>query len=229
MANNRNYLAGAAGNLISSLTQVFDPTGIAYNVNDASVVIGTGIFRPLLTTDLFAQTYLYVSGLSLTVGSVAVTGNPNVTVSNTVLPVSGVVQANITNTSPIPVSGATQTNITNTAPLAVSGVVISSTSTSSTSPNSLVSGINNVGFGTPLPANTSRKAWAISNLATGAILVRFSSSLPTTGTFNVLLKGASAPYAGDGATWTDSPAIWTGPVSVTGVGGAPIVFTCWEL
>lgn len=76
--SNRNWLAGTAGNLVSALNQVWDPTGIAYNTIDNSI-IGTGVWRNMMPSD------------------VAGGGGGNVTVTNTApIPVSGVVQAAVT-------------------------------------------------------------------------------------------------------------------------------------
>lgn len=183
MANsNRTFSAGAGGNLISSLTYVWDSTGIVYNSNDASVIIGTGLFRPIEPADF---------GGGGGVGS--------------------------------------SVSVTNTAPIPVSGVVVSTTSTSSSAPSNTVSGISNAGWGVVLPNNPARKAWFIENLSTGQMMIKLGSTIPTSGNLNQLLKGASSPYAGDGSSWSEYPAIWTGPVSVSGYGGAPIVWNVYEL
>lgn len=84
-------------------------------------------------------------------------------------------------------------------------------------------------FGVTLPNNPARRAWSIVNLATGALMVKMSSAIPNSGNLDIFLKGASAPWAGDGAIWTDAPAIYTGPVAVSGFGGAPCVYRAWEL
>lgn len=56
--------------------------GVAYLLDPNLVVNGvTGNFRPAITSDFAAN--ISVSGLSLTVGAVAVTGNPQVQISNT--------------------------------------------------------------------------------------------------------------------------------------------------
>jgi len=71
----------------------------------------TGGLRPLFSTDLAASVYISGSPVNINIGAVALTGNPSVSVSNTLLPVSGVVQANVTNTSPIPISGVVQATV----------------------------------------------------------------------------------------------------------------------
>lgn len=92
---------------------------------DADGNLTTGAWRPATPSDIGSVANLSVSGLSLTVGAVAVTGNPLMTVSNA---------------SPIPISGwvsligtgVTTTNIPN--PLAVTGTQIDrNTSISGTS------------------------------------------------------------------------------------------------
>ncbi len=95
--------------------------------------------------------------------------------------------------------------------------------------NSGVSGLAPAFFGTALGNNPSRKGWFIANLSTGALMVNFSTNMPTTGVLNLFLKGASAAWAGDGASYTDSPAVYTGPVSVSGFGGAPCVYNAWQM
>lgn len=92
-----------------------------------------------------------------------------------------------------------------------------------------VSGLVSPFFGTCLPSNPTRHSWTIQNIGTGQLMVKMSSSIPTTGTLDIILKGASAAWAGDGAVWTDSPATYTGPVSVSGFGGAPCIYKAWEV
>lgn len=96
--------------------------------------------------------------------------------------------------------------------------------------NVLVSGISNIGFGVILPNNPTRRGWFIQNLSTGRLLVRFAASIPTTGSMNMVLKGGITMADGLGASWTDSPAVYTGPVSVTGWDNStPIQYISWEL
>lgn len=95
--------------------------------------------------------------------------------------------------------------------------------------NSGVSGLAPAFFGTALGNNPSRKAWFINNLGTGGLMVNFSTNMPTTGVLNLFLKGASTPWAGDGASFSDSPAVWSGPVSVSGFGGSPCVYNAWQI
>lgn len=92
-----------------------------------------------------------------------------------------------------------------------------------------VSGLVAPYFGTCLPSNPNRRAYFIQNLATGLLLVKLSTSIPTTGNLDFVLKGASAAWAGDGAMWSSESTTYTGPVSVTGFGGAPCVYKAWEI
>lgn len=96
---------------------------------------------------------------------------------------------------------------------------------------SIVSGGNGpTSAGLVLPNNPARRAWFISNNSTGVLMVRFSATPPTTGTYNLLLKGGSLGLDGNGASWSDSPAVYTGPVSVSGVvPGFVTSFNVWEL
>lgn len=59
-------------------------SGILYTIQDITY---TGGWRPAKPSDFAAN--VSVSGLNLTVGAVAITGNPNITVSNPILAVSG--------------------------------------------------------------------------------------------------------------------------------------------
>lgn len=96
---------------------------------------------------------------------------------------------------------------------------------SATVSNDIVSGNNQVLFA----SNPNRLAVFIQNLHTGALMVRFSASAPTTGLMNVLLKGDTAVNAGNGGSWIDSPAIYKGPISVSSLGGAPTLYNSWEI
>ncbi len=103
-------------------------------------------------------------------------------------------------------------------------------SNTGTGPATTVSGLlSSPYFGVTLPNNPARRGWFINMISTGVALVKMSATIPNTGTFDILLKGASSLFAGDGASYSDSPAVYTGPVSITGLGGAPIVWRAWEL
>lgn len=106
-----------------------DPT-IQYIWDANAVVSGnptqTGAFRPATTTDFAAN--ISVSGLSLSVGNVGVTGGyigitgiANVNITNPLVAISGAVQVIET--------GVRQVQITNASPIAVSGTFTSSVPT----------------------------------------------------------------------------------------------------
>lgn len=65
---------------------IYDPANVSTGGQGQLI---TGNWRPYSTSDI-SNTQVNVSGLSLTVGAVAVTGNPQVTVSNALLGTSGV-------------------------------------------------------------------------------------------------------------------------------------------
>lgn len=94
---------------------------------------------------------------------------------------------------------------------------------------STTSGINNAGFGVALPNNPSRRAWGVQNTSTGVLLVNFSATIPTTGSFSILLKGGTTAFDGNGGTWIDAPAIYTGPVSITGLANSSPSYNCWQI
>lgn len=103
------------------------------------------------------------------------------------------------------------------------------TASTGVGPLTSLSGAAPIFFGTALPNNPYRRAWFATNLATGGLMIKMSSTIPTTGNLDIFLKGATTPWAGDGASWIDQPAVYTGPVSVSGFGGAPCVYRMWEL
>lgn len=78
-------------------------------INEAGK-LQTGAARPVVPSDLGTTSNLSVSGLSLTVGSVAVTGNPLFTVSNPLLATSGAIQGG--NSLPVYVTGTINTVVT---------------------------------------------------------------------------------------------------------------------
>lgn len=92
-----------------------------------------------------------------------------------------------------------------------------------------VSGINNVGWGVALGSNVNRLAWGIQNLSTGIVRVRFASTLPTTGTAHIFLKGGTVQNDALGASWIDSPAVYTGPVAVSGDFFVAPTYSIWEM
>lgn len=96
-------------------------------------------------------------------------------------------------------------------------------------PVTSVSGLAPAFFGIALPNNPNRRAWSAVNIGTGGLMIKMSATIPTTGNLDIFLAGATTPWAGNGQSWLDSPAIYTGPVSVSGFGGAPCVYRMWEL
>lgn len=254
--NPRYYLRSTAGNIVTNFPKVFDTTLIPTDGN--GVALDTGAYRELRTTDLSSNVSVSgltigavavtgnlnavgISGGSITisnpvlavtgnfastVNAVAITGNPGITITGGL---------NITNMLLSGISGALTTSLTDAAwvtgrPLSqlLDNVTVWQASSGVVS-NSAVSGLAAPFFGTALPNNPNRRAWFIQNMGTGTIMVRYSSSMPTTGSLNFLLKGGVFQNDGLGASWSDSPAVYTGPVSVSGYRGAPIVYIAWEL
>lgn len=91
-----------------------------------------------------------------------------------------------------------------------------------------VSGTNNSLWGTPLPSNPARLAWGVQNMSTGAMFVRMGT-LVNSGNAHFILKGGTAVMDGLGASWTDSPAVWRGPVSISGYFSVSPIYSAWEL
>ncbi len=193
----------------TSFDYLYDPNLVVTNTNN-NVPIGTGGFRPAFTTDFAAN--INVSGLSLTVGNVAVTGGQvsligtsAVNVTNPVLAVSGIVQAS---TYQVGVTGS---------PTVVA--VWSGTNTvSSTAP----SGAN----GTALSANNNRSTWFLQNHATGTspLYVKFGAAASAQ-SFNFILKPASSAGIGDGGSFIDDGGRWKGIVAVSGQNPS---YSVWE-
>lgn len=75
-----------------------------------------------------------------------------------------------------------------------------------------------------LAANTSRKAWFVQNLSVSyPLYVKLGSAPASSGSFNFILNPSNTDGLG-GGSYSDSPAIYTGPVSLSGFGCAII----WE-
>jgi len=83
-------------------------TGVVFTNGDGQVT--TGAWRAATPADLGTTSNVSISGLSLSVGAVAITGNPLMTVSNPVLPISGNVF--VQNALPINISGWVKTIFT---------------------------------------------------------------------------------------------------------------------
>jgi hypothetical protein len=185
--------------------------GVAY-LYDATLVVGdiTGNFRPAFTSDFAAN--INVSGLNLSVGSVAVTGG-SVAISNTTpIPVSGVVVTSATfDSSSIvnaQVTGNNYTLISNSllsgisgllrGPVAVSGVVQTNATFDSTSiVNAQASGNNDTTV-------SNRLLSGISGLLRGPVAI--SGVVQTTATIsNIAVTGGSINIAN------------TAPIAISGV------------
>lgn len=107
----------------------------------------------------------------------------------------------------------------------VTGQVTASASSAASVSNEFVSGSAQL----VLPSTTTRKGWFIQNLATGSLMVRLSSSAPTTGALNFILRGGTSNNDGQGGSFSDSPAVYTGPVYVSGLNEAPMLYTAWQI
>ncbi len=211
----RNYFS-SYGNGAVSFINIFDASTIVTNVNDGSI-IGTGAWRAAVPADFAAN--ISLSGVSISVGAVAVTGVAAVSVQNPTY------QVGITG-QPISVVGSVFGTLTGNSSVNVqvtgSPLVTSIYQGSTTVSNSAPSGAN----GLALPANSARKTLLIQNNNTGSLplYVRFGAAASTQ-LFNMILKGGS-PVLGDGATFIDSFGIWRGDVYCSGQSPN---YTIWEL
>jgi hypothetical protein len=203
--------------------------GVAY-LYDATLVVGdiTGNFRPAFTSDFAAN--INVSGLNLSVGSVAVTGG-SVAISNTTpIPVSGVVVTSATfDSSSIVNAQATGNNYTLISnsllsgisgllrgPVAVSGVVQTNATFDSTSivnaqttgnnltitSNVLLSGVSGL-----LSSNLNDSAWVTGQVSlTNTAPIAISGVVQTTATISsVAVTGGSINVSN------------TAPIAISGV------------
>jgi len=142
-------------------------------LNDAGQLV-TGAERPVTPDDLGSA--VSVSGLSVSVDAVAITGNPNVTVSNTApIPVSGVVQATVSIGNVAVTGGQIQTITTGSisATVDTSPVVfaIASGNNLLTVANQLNSGISGL-----LVGNLTDPAYV-----TGAVSITNTAPIPVSG------------------------------------------------
>jgi hypothetical protein len=248
----RNYSTAINENKASPAFNHLWDASSTYRTPAGAII--TGSWRPLLPSDMAAE--INVSGgLSVTIGAVAITGNPSVQVSNPVTLGGGF--AGIT--------GTVNTNISNPV-LATSGVVRISNLVSTTSivtgvtnitgvvslfPNSTLN-VSNTGIssitgtvianyygstsvnnyipsgvnGTLLAANPARRQWFIQNLATGGLYVKLGASASDT-SFNYFLKGSPSLAAAEGASVMDDGARWRGAVSAFSLSTPNYIV--WEL
>lgn len=80
--------------------------------------------------------------------------------------------------------------------------------------------------GIAILADPNRIAWGIQVIGSGSPLyVKFGTAPASTGSFNLLLRAASADWAADGGSFIDSPAVYLGDVSISG----STRFTCWSM
>lgn len=214
MANSSSYPSG--GRYFSNSVNVDKTHPVLLEIYDATVIwqngetAKTGAWRPAVPSDFAAN--ISLSGVSLSIGSVAVTGTTQTSIINSILPFSGMV----TVSNPVYQVGITG------QPVNVSGTVFSSPISATTVSNSTPSGAN----GLALPANSNRKGWFVQNLATGAPLFVKQGTTASTQSFSMVLKSATALFEGDGGAYIDDQPKWKGDVSVSGQNTNYII---WEL
>lgn len=232
MATNRFYNAGSAGQLTSSLPQIFDPNQVASDGNS------TGVWRAYQTTDL---TNITISGVVVEVGSVAVTGVPTVILSGapTVTPIfTGAPSITIANNpnvgfvigSVVGLSGSPNvTNnggfvgITGTHPVSLTGS--NNTAFASVSTAAPSGSMSSIITGMGLAANSNRKKFYAQVIGSGAPLwISYNGLGASSGNFNVLLKASSADPGTDGGTISDAD--FKGAVFISG--GNACRFVLWE-
>lgn len=76
-----------------------------------------------------------------------------------------------------------------------------------------------------LDANPSRKSWGIQNLGTGALFVKMGGTAGPT-SFSTILKAGTVADDGNGASYIDTSALYTGVVSAS---GQFTRFSFWEI
>lgn len=214
----RNYFSSYGQGSVA-FNQLYDSTLVLTNVYDGSV-IGTGGWRPITPAD-FSE--VIISGATVSVGSVALTGSPNVTLND------GTVKVAITGTQGIMVNGGYigltgQPIVVNAAVTGAPVFTITGNPTIYTTPAPIapmaavtVSGTNTFSSvtGIALQANASRRKAYIQNISSGSVLWVGYGFGPSTGAANILLKAASADNAGDGGSLIEDS--FTGALYVSGV------------
>lgn len=212
----RNFLG--AFNQAVAFNYLYDSSLVVTNVYDPSIPIGTGGFRPFFPSDFASN--ISLSGVSINIGAVSVTGTTSTSVTNPTYQVGITGQPiSIVGSVTAMLTGSDSTNVFITG----SPTVVATFQTSTTSSNSTPSGAN----GLALSANANRKTWFLQNNATGnsSLFVGLGAQ-SSTQSFNLILKGASSQYAGDGGVFLDDYAQWRGAVYVS---GSFTNYIIWEL
>ena len=203
-----------AGNAApASFGYLFDPNALVTgNIgNGVATVIETGKWRAVTPGDL-----------GTSIGSVNVSGIDTLLVDTDELEAQGFAISGNTAQANLQLASISGNNANASVQLAaLSGQAWGNTSLFE---ERIVSG-----FGQVLAANPLRKAWFIMNLATGQLMLKLGSSVPTTGSMNMVLKGSTAINDGLGASWSDDQGRYRGAVFVSGLGGAPILATAWQI
>lgn len=165
----------------------------------------TGAARPIVPADLASTSSISVSGLSLTVGAVAVTGNPQVTVSNAILATSGIIQGG--NLIPIYITGLIDTRVTGN----IGGSVTVSSVAITGNPGFQVTGWN-----TGITVNVTAPLGII-GIDTGVRTVSVVGTLTTNATIVNAVLATSGFFT---PIWTGAPnvtaSVSIGNIAVTG-------------
>lgn len=245
-------LSGISGALTTNIGAAANVTGTVYTINQTEWALLSGI-SGALTANLSSP--VYVTGTVTTI----VTGTVNSSITNPIGVTGTAMDTNSAYTGvglplyPFQPVGGRAVNVTGAGTLAayVTGTnvefafnaangglltnqgcldqsqdnVTSWVASSGSVSNTAVSGAAQM----VLAANTNRRGWFLGNIGTGAMGVLLGGSNIGTGNLSFILKGGSANYDGNGASWSDMPAVFNGSVFVSGINGVPILYTAWQV
>jgi len=222
-------------------------TGVVFTNGDGQVT--TGAWRAATPADLSSSVSIS-GGITASINAVAITGNPQVTISNGVVPISGIVQASLssgpivdalasgnilTTTSNIllsGISGALAGNLTDVANVSITGLNTGLVFTIQNKASSIATTYAPSGsapytgtttfFGQALAANPNRLEMFIQNTHTGIpLLVNLGTSAAGPSSFSMILNPSTVQSWG-GSSFGSSR--YKGAVQVSG--GA---WVAWEI
>lgn len=190
-----------------AFSYINDPSLVLYT--QQGVAYATGGFRPMATTDLMDIT---LTGVSISIGAVAVTGSPLVTIAG----VSSVsVSGGYIGITGAPLVTPVFTGAPAVTPVFTGSHAVTSYTPTATPSNFTVSGsVGTMVTGNALPA-TARTQFYVQNVGSGsALYVKLGVAPASAQSFSFILKAATADFGADGGVYTNT--FYTGTVSISG-------------
>lgn len=197
-----------------AFSYINDPSLVLYT--QQGVAYATGGFRPMSTNDLGDIT---ITGLSIAIGAVAVTGSPNVTINGGLVGITGSPFVTLAGVPNVTISGG-YVGITGVHNVGITGqpaVTAYQPITVGGPGNFVSSGSAGVQItGVAIAANAARLQAYVQNVGSGsALFVKLGAAPASDKSFSFILKAASADLGADGGSWTDN-GFYTGVISVSG-------------